>query len=80
MSEGSSLLTVRAVINEVSPGQEVDDDTPLIVERIIDSLTLLKVVVRLQKEFGIHIKDSDIQPRNFESIRAIELFLKSKGC
>ncbi|ONF68060.1 hypothetical protein AVR91_0220680 [Amycolatopsis keratiniphila subsp. keratiniphila] len=78
MSGVVSLATVRAVIRDISPGQEVGDDTPLIAERIIDSLTLLKVVARLERDFGIHVGDRDIDPRNFESVRAIAAFIESK--
>jgi acyl carrier protein len=74
------LTTVRSAVQDIAPDAELTDDLPLIVERIIDSLSLLKVVSRLEHELGIRIRDIDVLPRNFETISAIRSFLATKGC
>jgi acyl carrier protein len=79
-SNGSVLATVKAIVTEISDGRPIEDDTLLIVERVIDSLTLIRLVGLIQKEFDIQVKDRDIQPENFENVQAIAAFVKSKGC
>ena len=81
MLEDSVLRTVRAAVHEASPeAKDVDDDTPLIAGRIIDSLSLLSLVSQLEAELGISVRDAEMLPGNFESIRAIRAFLGTKGC
>lgn len=81
MTEQDAVLTVvRSAVQAVAPAIELTDDLPLIRERIIDSLSLLQVVATLERDLGLHIRDRDIQPSNFETIRAIRAFLASKDC
>ncbi|MER0481954.1 phosphopantetheine-binding protein [Streptomyces sp. Edi2] len=80
MTEDSVLKAVLAAVREVAPRAEVSDDTALIAERVIDSLSLLSLVSLLEKEFSVTIRDSEILPAHFESPLAVRAFLKSKGC
>jgi acyl carrier protein len=67
-------------VASVAAGRAINDDTPLIEERILDSLSLLSVVAQLERDFTIRIGDSDILPTHFSSVRAIREFLRTKGC
>ncbi|MFG2531413.1 phosphopantetheine-binding protein [Streptomyces sp. NPDC048516] len=80
MTEDSVLKAVLAAVREVAPRAEISDDTALIAERVIDSLSLLSLVSLLEKEFSVTIRDSEILPAHFESPLAVRAFLKSKGC
>ncbi|GAA0333455.1 phosphopantetheine-binding protein [Streptomyces blastmyceticus] len=80
MVEDSVLKAVRAAVQEVVPGVEVSDDTPLIARRIVDSLSLLSLVSLLEERLPVTIRDSELLPANFETVVAIRAFLKSKGC
>ncbi|PBC84317.1 Phosphopantetheine attachment site [Streptomyces sp. 2224.1] len=80
MTEDSVLKAVLAAVREVAPGAEISDDTALIAQRVIDSLSLLSLVSLLEKEFSVTIRDSEILPAHFESPLAVRAFLKSKGC
>ncbi|MDF3142783.1 MULTISPECIES: acyl carrier protein [unclassified Streptomyces] len=79
MVHDSVLATVRTIVAEAAPGQEIADDTPLIARRIIDSLSLLTVVSRLEASLDIKIDDTEILPTHFETITAIRSFLTAKG-
>jgi acyl carrier protein len=50
---------------------ELADDLPLIANHVIDSLGLLRLVGRLESEFGIRIADEDVVAANFGSIAQI---------
>jgi len=73
------LTTVQDAVQDVAPGVELTDDMPLIAAGIIDSLSLLKVVSRLEHDLGVRIRDTEILPRNFETIGAIRAFLATKA-
>ncbi|MEV0123990.1 acyl carrier protein [Streptomyces sp. NPDC050703] len=79
MAQDSVLATVREIVRETASGQEVTDETPLIARKIIDSLSLLTVVSRLEDQFDIKIDDTEVLPTHFETITAIRSFLTAKG-
>ena len=45
---------------------------------MIDSLSMLELISRLEKEFGIEVDDEDLVPTNFATIREIASFVESK--
>jgi acyl carrier protein len=54
---------------------ELTDDLPLIANHVIDSLGLLRLVGRLESEFGIRIADEEVVASNFGSIAQIADFV-----
>jgi acyl carrier protein len=46
---------------------------------ILDSFALPDMVGELEKEFGIRVPDSDLNPRKFESIERIEQYVASRA-
>ncbi|HEX9787622.1 MAG TPA: acyl carrier protein [Candidatus Binatia bacterium] len=42
-----------------------------------DSVTALQLVLALEKEFGIVVKDDDVQPENLRNLETIVNFVKS---
>jgi acyl carrier protein len=55
-----------------------DDEDSLFDEGYLDSFALTELVTELEKEFGIRIPDSDLNPGKFESIARIEKYIASK--
>jgi acyl carrier protein len=41
----------------------------------LDSFALPEVITALEKEFGIKIPDSDLNPRKFETVAKVEQYL-----
>lgn len=56
----------------------LENDTPLLESGILDSLSLLKLVLFLEKQFGIAVGGKELVPENFATIDAICRFIKSK--
>jgi acyl carrier protein len=52
-------------------------DESLFDSGLLDSFALPDVVSALEKEFAIKIPDSDLNPRKFETIEKIELYLET---
>jgi acyl carrier protein len=56
----------------------IDDTTPLISSAIIDSISTLKLVDYLEKEFNVEFEAHEVDKDNLDSIELIENFIKSK--
>jgi acyl carrier protein len=54
------------------------DDTSLLETGILDSLSLLRLVVFLEGRFGITVGDADLLPGNFASVNAICAYLRAR--
>ena len=54
------------------------DETSLLDSGILDSLSLLRLVVFLEERFGITIGDADLLPENFASVNAISAYLRTR--
>ncbi|MCU0246958.1 MAG: acyl carrier protein [Bryobacter sp.] len=67
-------LVRRVSKKDVSPA----NDESLFDSGILDSFALTDLVSALEKEFGISIPDSDLNPRKFESLDRISSYLESR--
>lgn len=54
------------------------DETPLLESGILDSLSLLQLVVFLEGRFGVTIGDADLLPQNFETVTTICAYLRTR--
>lgn len=65
------------LVNE--PGNlTIEPDTSLLEPHIIDSLSLLKLVLFLEKEFAITVGQDELLPQNFSTIESICAYLHNK--
>lgn len=77
---------MEAVINDFISRELVQDasvlplgnDTSLLETGILDSLSLLRLVVYIQERFGIAVDDVDLVPENFDTVDAICAYLRSR--
>jgi acyl carrier protein len=54
------------------------NETSLLDSGILDSLSLLRLVVFLEERFEITMGDADLLPENFASVNAICAYLRSR--
>ena len=77
---------METVINDYISREFVQDpallplanETPLLESGILDSLTLLRLVVFLEERFGITMGDADLLPENFASVNTICAYLRAR--
>lgn len=70
---------ISAILRQVSKKQDLPDpDTSLFESGYLDSFGLPDLVGALEQEFGLSIPDADLNPRKFDSIEQIELYLDSR--
>jgi acyl carrier protein len=55
-----------------------NDEESLFDSGLLDSFALPDLVSGLEKEFGMTIPDSDLNPRQFESVARISDYLESR--
>lgn len=68
------------ILNEIKPGIDYENETHLISNHILDSMSIVSLVVELSNEFDVTITPIDIVPENFESVEAIKnLIIKLDG-
>ena len=78
---------MEAVINDYISRELVQDQALLPLENatslldtgVLDSLSLLKLVVFVQDRFGIVVDDVDLVPEHFASVDAICAYLRSRA-
>ena len=77
---------MEAVINDYISRELVQDAallplrnaTSLLETGVLDSLSLLKLVIFVQERFGVTVDDVDLVPENFNSVDAICAYLRSQ--
>ena len=70
---------IAAIIRKVSNNSALPDpDESLFDSGFLDSFALPDLVSELEREFGIKIPDSDLNPRKFESMTRIQSYLESR--
>lgn len=77
---------MESVINEYISHELVDrpellplkNDMPLLKSGILDSLSVLKLVLFLEEQFGVVVDAEALIPENFETINAICVFLRTQ--
>lgn len=62
----------------VTDGQEPGHEDSLIGSGLLDSLALLRVILFLQEEYGIHIDDGEVTPDNFETLGKMARYVEEK--
>jgi acyl carrier protein len=56
----------------------LSNETPLLEEGILDSLSLLRLVVFLEERFGLTVGEADLLPEHFASVSTICAYLRSQ--
>ena len=76
MDNRERILTIVRKVSEQTavPGP----DESLFDSGFLDSFALPDMVSELEREFGIKIPDSDLNPRKFESIARIQSYIESR--
>lgn len=58
-------------VNPACPQSQLQAETALIEQGILDSLQIVAVIGEIENDLGVRIAIEDVIPENFESIRSI---------
>lgn len=64
-------MNYQRFLNEVKPGVDFENDTDLIGHGVLDSITMVTLVMELNDAFDIEITPVDIVPENFKTVQTI---------
>lgn len=64
------------IIKGLKPGVEVNENTRLLDDHVIDSLAMISLVSELDDEFDVEISAKDIVPENFATVVAIQSLIE----
>lgn len=58
-------------------GAPVLPDEPLL-EGLVDSTSMLRLVLFVEERFGVRVEDDELVPENFETVRSLAAFVERK--
>lgn len=73
-----SLIIAQISQMTKKPASTLKNDTLLLETGILDSLSLLKLVLFSEKQFGVSVPAEELVPDNFKTIDAMCVYLRSK--
>ncbi len=71
------MVTINAILQNIRPDIDFTKESNLMSEGILDSLDLIRLVHELEVNYKISIGFKDIVQENFNSVDAIERYIKS---
>lgn len=73
---------VLALVRRTVPGaREAGSESSLVLlgeEGVFDSVTALELIVALEQEFSIVVRDEDVRPENLANVASIVAFVRSE--
>jgi acyl carrier protein len=60
-------------------GFQLSDDASLLEEGIVDSTGVLELVMFVEEEFGVTVKDEEVVPENFDSVSRLAAYVSRKA-
>lgn len=69
---------IYEILNEIAEDIDITDETLLLDEGILDSVSILYLVSELEDKNGIHIPVEEISEEHLKTVSDIEKFVKSK--
>ena len=82
MSDNEILAWLKGIIIEVTHSsddvEDIEDDDFLIDDLGIDSMGMISLVERLERDFKIKIPETEVTLQNFKSVELLGVYVKSK--
>ena len=70
---------IYQTLKKISPESDFQGSSDFVEDGILDSLSIVELMVALEKEFVIKIKGIDVLQENFNSVESILNILKKYG-
>lgn len=71
---------VKNILMATCGNVDIESETGLISNEIIDSLAILNLMVQLAEEFDIEVEAEDVNEDNFDSLDKISDYIEKKSC
>lgn len=67
---------ILEMLREINPYEEIDEESRLIEDAILDSLTLVVLISEIEETFEIKIPETKLRPELFETVPMIVELIK----
>lgn len=72
MASQSDLDEIRSLVATLTLWPcEIGDDTPLLFSGLVESISVVKLILDLERMFGVRIPARSVQPSDFNTVRLI---------
>jgi acyl carrier protein len=79
MSDADTILEfIRDEAVDLPPGSQIDADTSLFRDQLLDSMSLTNLITFLEDEFGIKVGAMDIVFENLDTVNHMLAFIERK--
>lgn len=73
------VSTIRDMVSAIThKSVTIGEEDSLQVAKVLDSLSLIELIARLEKEFNVTFEADELSPANLDSINAIVRLVESK--
>lgn len=59
------------LLNDINDEIDYENETALVDDGLIDSLTITRIIAAIGDEFDVYISTGDIEPENFNTVEAM---------
>jgi len=66
------------IVNELLSGQVVTHDEDLLLSGLLDSMSVMRLVLHLETAFAVKVPPEDVVIENFTSVETINAYLNRK--
>ena len=73
------MKRLEKILADLHPELEINRETRLIDDGVLDSLDIVTLVTDLNEEYKIDIEAEDITPKNFNNIDSISRLVRLRG-
>lgn len=78
MSNHLIFKKLMTVVNSINAGAEIQEDTALLRDSILDSLEFMNYITKVEEEFSISISDQEIVDNNLGIVSNMVEFIITK--
>ena len=69
------MKLLLSILEEINPGIDYKNETHLIDDNKLDSLSVLSLVAEIEDAFDIEISPTDLIPANFNSAKSLMMMI-----
>jgi acyl carrier protein len=69
---------IRTIVNSINSGKEINENTALIADSILDSLEFMNYITKVEEEFNISISDQEIVGKSLGIVSNMVEFIRVK--
>lgn len=73
------MRKIEELLKELHSENDYTTSEDFIVDGLLDSFDLMRLIDLLESEYGVHVAGTDLVPMNFQSLAAIKKLLSGYG-